>query len=143
MTGSLSQCPTLTLRREKHDHGEIFPEQHSGEVLSIDENYMQVGLIDLSKGKVVFPLRLVMEQVRSTRHCDLDYLLLMLATIFFFFWKVIYMYLCSSLTHICFGELCNILKHCHTHNVIIIHCNMIIAYCVCYKISGAYNQGQV
>ena len=79
MTGSLSQCPTLTLRREKHDHGEIFPEQRSGEVLSIDENYMQVGLIDLSKGKVVFPLRLVMEQVRSTRHCDLDYLLLMLA----------------------------------------------------------------
>ena len=59
MTGSLSQCPTLTLRREKHDHGEIFPEQRSGEVLSIDENYMQVGLFHIRKGKVVIQLIMI------------------------------------------------------------------------------------
>ena len=53
VTGNLSQCPTLTLRREKYVYGEIFPEIHNGKVLSVDENYMQVGLFHIRKGKKV------------------------------------------------------------------------------------------
>ena len=55
VTGNLSQCPTLTLRWEKYPYGDIRPEINSGEVLSVDENSMEVRLYDLLKGKVVVP----------------------------------------------------------------------------------------
>ena len=53
VTGNLSQCPILTLRWEKYPYGDIRPEINSGEVLSVDENSMEVRLYDLLKGKVV------------------------------------------------------------------------------------------
>ena len=108
MTGNLSQCPTLTLRREKYPYGEIYPEIHNGEVLSVEANNMQVGLFDSRKSKVVYPSQLGPRQARGNRHCDLDYLFISVTIIFLFFWKVTYMYLSSAFAHICFRELCNI-----------------------------------
>ena len=53
VTGNLSQCPTLTLRREKFDYGDIRPEINSTEVLSVDESSMEVRMVDLRECKVI------------------------------------------------------------------------------------------